>query len=221
MATHVLTVKDLTKVFETDQGKALAVDKISFQLSGDELFTMLGPSGCGKTTTLRMVAGLETMTSGSIFFDGENYPGFSSFQRNIGMVFQSYALFLHMTVFENTAYGLRVRGMAAAEIGDKVSGILGLLGLGDLAKRYPSDLSGGQQQRVSIGRALMYDPGMLLLDEPLANLDAKLRVEMREEIRRIQKRDPPHPEEMGHHVGLCHPRSGGGDVDFLSGGGVQ
>ena len=187
MATHVLTVKDLTKVFETDQGQVLAVDNISFQLSGEELFTMLGPSGCGKTTTLRMVAGLETKTSGSIFFDGVDFSSFSSFQRNIGMVFQSYALFPHMTVFENTSYGLRVRGLAAAEIGGKVGRILDLLGLGDLAKRYPADLSGGQQQRVSIGRALVYDPGMLLLDEPLANLDAKLRVETREEIRRIQK----------------------------------
>ena len=187
MATHVLAVKDLTKVFETDQGQVLAVDDISFQLSDDELFTLLGPSGCGKTTTLRMVAGLETMTSGSVFFDGQDYSEFSSFQRNIGMVFQSYALFPHLTVFENTAYGLRVRGMAADQIGDKVGRILRLLGLADLAKRYPADLSGGQQQRVSIGRALVYDPGMLLLDEPLANLDAKLRVEMREEIRRIQK----------------------------------
>ena len=187
MATHVLTVKDLTKVFETDQGQVLAVDNISFQLSGEELFTMLGPSGCGKTTTLRMVAGLETKTSGSIFFDGVDFSSFSSFQRNIGMVFQSYALFPHMTVFENTSYGLRVRGLAAAEIGGKVGRILDLLGLGDLAKRYPADLSGGQQQRVSIGRALVYDPGMLLLDEPLANLDAKLRVELREEIRRVQK----------------------------------
>ena len=187
MAAHVLEVKDLTKVFETEHGQVLAVDNISFQLSGDELFTMLGPSGCGKTTTLRMVAGLETMTSGNISFDGEDYSEFSSFQRNIGMVFQSYALFPHMTVFENTAYGLRVRGMAGSEIGAKVGRILDLLGLGDLAKRYPTDLSGGQQQRVSIGRALVYDPGMLLLDEPLANLDAKLRVEMREEIRRIQK----------------------------------
>ncbi len=187
MAAHVLAVKELRKVFDTDQGQVLAVDDISFELSGDELFTMLGPSGCGKTTTLRMVAGLETATAGSIFFDGEDFSGFSSFQRNIGMVFQSYALFPHMTVFENTAYGLRVRGMAAAEVGGKVGSILDLLGLGDLAKRYPADLSGGQQQRVSIGRALVYDPGMLLLDEPLANLDAKLRVEMREEIRRIQK----------------------------------
>jgi iron(III) transport system ATP-binding protein len=184
---HVLSVNNLTKIFETDQGEVLAVDRVSFELSGDEFFTMLGPSGCGKTTTLRMISGLEAMTSGSIFFDGQDFSGFSSFQRNIGMVFQSYALFPHMTVFENTAYGLRVRGMAAAELDGKIGRILDLLGLGDLAKRYPADLSGGQQQRVSIGRALVYDPGMLLLDEPLANLDAKLRVEMREEIRRIQK----------------------------------
>jgi iron(III) transport system ATP-binding protein len=187
MPTHVLTVKDLTKVFETDQGQVLAVDKINFQLSGDEFFTMLGPSGCGKTTTLRMIAGLETSTSGTILFDGEDFTRFSAFRRNIGMVFQSYALFPHMTLFDNAAYGLRIRGLDNDTIRKKVVEILHLLGLDDLASRYPADLSGGQQQRVSIARALVYDPGMLLLDEPLANLDAKLRVDMREEIRRIQK----------------------------------
>ena len=187
MAKHVLSVKDLTKIFKTDQGSVLAVDRVNFQISGDEFFTMLGPSGCGKTTTLRMISGLESITSGSVFFDGRDYTSYSSFQRNIGMVFQSYALFPHMTVFENTAYGLRVRAVPEARIREKVQPILDLLGLEEFAGRYPADLSGGQQQRVSIARALIYDPGMLLLDEPLANLDAKLRVEMREEIRRIQK----------------------------------
>jgi iron(III) transport system ATP-binding protein len=187
LASHVLTVKDLTKVFATESGPITAVDRINFELSGDEFFTMLGPSGCGKTTTLRMVAGLEAITSGTITFDGENFTRFSPSDRNIGMVFQSYALFPHLTVFDNAAYGLRTRGVPAGGVKRKVDEILGLLGLRDLASRYPADLSGGQQQRVSIARALVYDPGMLLLDEPLANLDAKLRVEMREEIRRIQK----------------------------------
>ena len=187
MPGHVLTLQGLTKVFSTDQGPITAVDQVNFEVRGDEFFTMLGPSGCGKTTTLRMIAGLETSTAGKILFDDEDFTRFSAFRRNIGMVFQSYALFPHMTLFENAAYGLRIRGLDNDQIKKKVTEILALLGLGDLAKRFPADLSGGQQQRVSIARALIYEPGMLLLDEPLANLDAKLRVEMREEIRRIQK----------------------------------
>ena len=187
MPDHILTADGLTKVFDTDRGQVLAVDAVSFEISGNEFFTMLGPSGCGKTTTLRLIAGLETLSAGRILFDGEDFARFVHLERNIGMVFQSYALFPHLSVFENVAYGLRLRGLASAEIDAKAGHIIGLLGLGDLATRYPADLSGGQQQRVSIGRALVYDPGMLLLDEPLANLDAKLRVEMREEIRRIQK----------------------------------
>lgn len=187
MVEHVLTLNDVTKVFSTDDGPILAVDSVNFQLSGDDFFTMLGPSGCGKTTTLRMIAGLESVTSGSVSFDGHDFSRFSAFRRNIGMVFQSYALFPHMTLFENAAYGLRIRNLPERAVAQKVTEILDLLGLADLRNRYPADLSGGQQQRVSIARALVYDPGMLLLDEPLANLDAKLRVEMREEIRRIQK----------------------------------
>jgi iron(III) transport system ATP-binding protein len=164
-----------------------AVDNVNLRLEGSEFFTMLGPSGCGKTTTLRMIAGLETPTSGSIMFDGRDLARSSAFSRNIGMVFQSYALFPHMTLFENVAYGLRVRKMAQAQVKERVERTIALLGLSGMATRYPADLSGGQQQRVSIARALVYEPSMLLLDEPLANLDAKLRVEMREEIRRLQK----------------------------------
>jgi iron(III) transport system ATP-binding protein len=187
MPDHRLTLNDLSKVFDTDKGQVLAVDAVSFEISSNEFFTMLGPSGCGKTTTLRLIAGLETMTGGQILFDGQNFGQVSHLERNIGMVFQSYALFPHMTVFENTAYGLRVRSVGKAEVTGKVGKALELLGLQALAERYPADLSGGQQQRVAIARALVYDPIMLLLDEPLANLDAKLRVEMREEIRRVQK----------------------------------
>lgn len=185
--SHNLQIQHLCKVFETDQGPVRAVDSVNLDIHGDEFFTMLGPSGCGKTTTLRMVAGLETITSGSIEFDGQDFTNFSTFQRSIGMVFQSYALFPHLTVFENIAYGLRVRKIPENQIKEKVSRILGLLELSGLGDRHPPDLSGGQQQRVSIARALVYEPGMLLLDEPLANLDAKLRVQMREEIRRVQK----------------------------------
>jgi ABC-type Fe3+/spermidine/putrescine transport system ATPase subunit len=187
MKSHVLSVRELTKEFKTAEGPIRAVDGVSFEILGDEFFTMLGPSGCGKTTTLRMIAGLEAVTSGAIAFDGRDLARVSASDRGIGMVFQSYALFPHLSVFENAAYGLRTRGIANDALTPKVQHILSLLGLDSLASRYPSDLSGGQQQRVSIARALAYDPDMLLLDEPLANLDAKLRVEMREEIRRIQK----------------------------------
>ncbi len=172
MPDHVLTLQGLTKVFSTDRGPITAVDKVDFDVRGDEFFTMLGPSGCGKTTTLRMIAGLETSTAGKILFNDEDFTRFSAFRRNIGMVFQSYALFPHMTLFENAAYGLRIRGLDNDLIKKKVAEILALLGLDELAERYPADLSGGQQQRVSIARALVYEPGMLLLDEPLANLEA-------------------------------------------------
>jgi iron(III) transport system ATP-binding protein len=180
-------VQELTKVFETDEGPVTAVENVNFEIEGDTFFTMLGPSGCGKTTTLRMIAGLETVSSGRILANGEDFRRMNAFERNIGMVFQSYALFPHMTVFENAAYGLRLRGADQATVSRQVEKVLKMLRLDGLAHRHPSDLSGGQQQRVSIARALVYEPGMLLLDEPLANLDAKLRVEMRDEIRRLQK----------------------------------
>jgi iron(III) transport system ATP-binding protein len=180
-------VERLTKVFSTDEGEVTAVDDVSFAIEGETFFTMLGPSGCGKTTTLRMIAGLEAVTSGRIERDGADFRRMNAFERNIGMVFQSYALFPHLTVFENAAYGLRLRRAREADVKAAVTRVLSMLRLDGLAHRYPADLSGGQQQRVSIARALVYEPGMLLLDEPLANLDAKLRVEMREEIRRLQK----------------------------------
>jgi iron(III) transport system ATP-binding protein len=186
-APALFSVRDLTKVFQTAEGPSTAVKDVNFDIAGNTFFTMLGPSGCGKTTTLRMIAGLETITSGQILFNGEDFRRKNAFERNIGMVFQSYALFPHMTVFENAAYGLRLRGADEATIKQRVTETLAMLRLDGLAQRYPADLSGGQQQRVSIGRALVYHPGMLLLDEPLANLDAKLRVEMRDEIRRLQR----------------------------------
>jgi iron(III) transport system ATP-binding protein len=182
-----LHVRSLTKTFETAEGPITAVQDVNLEVHGDEFFSLLGPSGCGKTTTLRMIAGLETTTKGDILFNGRNLAGLAPAQRNLGMVFQSYALFPHLTVFENAAYGLRIRQAKGSKLKQRVDELLSILGLDGLANRYPADLSGGQQQRVSIARALAYEPDMFLLDEPLANLDAKLRVQMREEIRRIQK----------------------------------
>jgi ABC-type Fe3+/spermidine/putrescine transport system ATPase subunit len=183
-----LVIRNLFKRFDTDTGSLTAVEDVSFEVGSGEFFTMLGPSGCGKTTTLRMIAGLEVVTEGSISFAGRDYTVVPARQRNIGMVFQSYALFPHLSVFENIAYGLRVRRLGEAETRRRVTEVLELLQLTPLTDRLPGQLSGGQQQRVSIARALVYQPGLLLLDEPLANLDAKLRVQMREEIRQLQRR---------------------------------
>ncbi|MCC6470153.1 MAG: ABC transporter ATP-binding protein [Alphaproteobacteria bacterium] len=183
----MLSVRELTKTFGAPPDRLVAVDRVSLDVNDGEFFTMLGPSGCGKTTTLRMIAGLEQATSGSIMFDGQDYTRVPPQRRNIGMVFQSYALFPHLSVFENVAYGLRPRGVAREEIASRTDEVLRALQLDRYRDRLPATLSGGQQQRVSIARALVYRPSMLLLDEPLANLDAKLRVQMREEIRRIQR----------------------------------
>jgi len=188
MAPAALSVRNLTKRFTTGDAAVTAVDDVSFDVNGGEFFTMVGASGCGKTTTLRMIAGLEEPTSGTITVDGQDFIGVPPRHRNIGMVFQSYALFPHMTIFENVAYGLRLRGTPRAQIEQRVAATLALLQLESHAQRHPAGLSGGQQQRVSIARALVYEPRMLLLDEPLANLDAKLRVLMREELRALQRR---------------------------------
>jgi iron(III) transport system ATP-binding protein len=182
-----LTVRNLTKAYPTNGADLTVVSDVNFDVAGGEFFTMLGPSGCGKTTTLRMIAGLETVTAGSVSIDGRDTTMVPARQRNIGMVFQSYALFPHLTIYENVAYGLRIRRLPETEIASKVSECLDLLALTPLAQRLPGQLSGGQQQRVSIARALVYRPPVLLLDEPLANLDAKLRVQMRDEIRRVQR----------------------------------
>lgn len=180
--------KDVEKTFAGKQ-TVKALKKVTFKIEPGELFCLLGPSGCGKTTLLRCTAGLESLTDGNIFYDDKNVTAIPPFRRNIGMVFQSFALYPHMSVFENVAYGLRVRGLDNKAIKQKVTDIMELVGLPDVLIRNPSPtaLSGGQQQRVAIARALVYDPEILLLDEPLANLDAKLRRYMRAEIRRIQK----------------------------------
>ncbi len=182
-----LSIRNLSKIFRGRQDQVQALDDLSLDIREGELFTFLGPSGCGKTTTLRCIAGFEKPTSGAIDFLGRDFTSIPPFRRNIGMVFQSYALFPHLSIFENVAYGLRIRKLSRREIEERVNRIIALVGLEATQKRKPSELSGGQQQRIALARALVYDPQLLLLDEPLSNLDAKLRVFMREEIRRIQQ----------------------------------
>ena len=170
----------------------VAVDNIDLDIPEGRLVTLLGPSGCGKTTSLRMIAGLEHPTRGTIHIGGETVFDLNTDvppeRRQIGMVFQSYAVWPHMTVFENVAYPLRIRRLRKTEIRNRTTSALELVHLDGLAKRYPAQLSGGQQQRIALARALVYEPRILLLDEPLSNLDAKLRDEMRVEIRDLQRR---------------------------------
>jgi ABC-type Fe3+/spermidine/putrescine transport system ATPase subunit len=179
-----IELKNLTKRF----GEVTAADKINLTIQDGEFFTLLGPSGCGKTTTMRIIAGLEFPTEGHVFFDGTDVTQLPSYERNTGMVFQNYALWPHMKVFENVAYGLKVRKIPTNEIEERVKDALNQVKLGGMEDRFPTQLSGGQQQRVALARVLVINPAVLLLDEPLSNLDAKLRVQMREEIKALQKR---------------------------------
>lgn len=166
-------------------GKATAVDALNLGIRKGELITLLGPSGCGKTTTMRAIAGLLTPKSGTIRIDGRDVTKVPPSKREVGLVFQSYALFPHLSVFENVAFGLRLR--RESDLERKVMAGLETVGLADFAKRHPADLSGGQQQRVSLARSLVMQPKVLLLDEPLSNLDARLRLDMRTELQRVQK----------------------------------
>ncbi|SLN68241.1 ABC transporter ATP-binding protein [Roseisalinus antarcticus] len=169
-------------------GDALAVDDLTLTAADGQFVSLLGPSGCGKSTTLKCIAGFEEITSGTIAFDGRDISGDLPEDRDIGMVFQSYALFPHMTVRGNLAFGLEMRRVGRAEMARRVDAALEMVQLVPYADRYPSELSGGQQQRVALVRALVIEPKILLLDEPLANLDAKLRDEMRTFIRDLQQR---------------------------------
>jgi len=164
-----------------------AVRQISFIVPAGSFTSILGPSGCGKTTTLRLIAGFSSPDEGQVFLDNENIDDLPPWQRNLGVVFQNYALFPFMNVQDNVAFGLRRRKLHNTEISNRVKKALDLVGLPDLEKRYPRQLSGGQQQRVALARALVIQPKVLLLDEPLSNLDAKLRSEMRFELKRIQR----------------------------------
>ncbi len=185
-----LRIQNLYKSF----GQVAAVNRINLEISEGEFFTLLGSSGCGKTTTLRMVGGLEKPDSGEIHLGGQCLvsPAKSLFikpeKRNMGMVFQSYALWPHMTVFENVVYPLKLRGIKGRDAERKVADVLGLVGLAGLEERQAPALSGGQQQRVALARALVFSPKVLLLDEPLSNLDAQLREEMRRELKLLQQR---------------------------------
>ena len=183
-----LSLVELTKTFSNTASEVTAVDHINLDIHPGEFITLLGPSGCGKTTTLRMIAGFEDATSGQVMLDGENMVVVPPNKRPMSMVFQSYALFPHLSVRENVAYGLHLRKKSAAEIKEEVDIALAAMNLTAMADRAPSQLSGGQQQRVALARAMVVRPKVLLFDEPLSNLDAKLRVKMRVEIRRMQKR---------------------------------
>jgi ABC-type Fe3+/spermidine/putrescine transport system ATPase subunit len=168
-------------------GTMTAVDRVSLHVPEGQFTTLLGPSGCGKTTTLRMIAGFYPPDNGDVFIGGTRVNDLPPYRRQTAMVFQEYALFPHMTVFENVAYGLRMRGVASSEVRRRVAAALALVGLSGVEGKFPARLSGGQQQRVALARALIVEPEVLLLDEPLSNLDAKLRVRVRTEIRLLQQ----------------------------------
>jgi ABC-type Fe3+/spermidine/putrescine transport system ATPase subunit len=178
-----ISVTNLTKRF----GPLAVVSEVSLSIEEGELFTLLGPSGCGKTTLLRLIAGFYAPDGGEIRFDDRVVNAVPPHERGIGMVFQNYALWPHMSVSENVSYGLKLRKVSSSEIAERVRGVLHKVGLTGLGDRYPGQLSGGQQQRVALARALVLNPQILLLDEPLSNLDAKIRVQVRAEIRKLQK----------------------------------
>ena len=187
-APATVLLQRLSKHFKSPEGSIVkAVDDITLELSGGSFVTLLGPSGCGKTTTLRMIAGFERPTSGRILLDDKDIARLTPDKRGMGMVFQSYALFPHLSVHDNVAFGVHLRGKRGQELESTIDDALGLVNLHGLGQRKISELSGGQQQRVALARAMAIEPRVLLFDEPLSNLDAKLRVSLRSEIRRIQQ----------------------------------
>ena len=181
---RAISLEDVSKLW----GATRAVDRVSFEAEARALVVLLGPSGCGKSTTLRLIAGLETLDEGRILIDGKDVTSLPPSARRIAMVFQSYALFPHLSVAENILFGLRVRGVPKAEARARLARTADLLGLAGLLERKPSQLSGGQQQRTALGRAIIADQPVCLMDEPLSNLDAQLRQEMRHEIRSLQQK---------------------------------
>jgi len=179
-----LEVSGMTKHYSPQ----VTIGPISFEVRAGEFFSLLGPSGCGKTTTLRCIAGFEAVNAGSIRLRGERLDDKPPHRRDVGLVFQNYALFPHLTVFDNVAFGLRLRRVAKPEIAERVGRILRLVDLSPLGQRFPGQLSGGQQQRVAIARSLVLEPQILMFDEPLSNLDFKLRIQMRDELKSLQRR---------------------------------
>ena len=183
-----IRLEHISKTFQHRvKGEVSAVSDVSLEIQPCEFLTLLGPSGCGKTTTLRMIAGFERPDRGRIYIGAEDVTDLMANERNIGFVFQNYALFPHLSVYENVAYGLRVKGMEKADLDRAVMEVLTLVGLKGYERQFPHQLSGGEQQRVALARAVVIKPRVLLFDEPLSNLDAKLRVHMRSEIRRLQQ----------------------------------
>jgi spermidine/putrescine transport system ATP-binding protein len=179
----MIEIREVTKCF----GTFTAVDGVSLDVAAGEFLTLLGPSGCGKTTLLRMLSGFETPTRGALRIDGEDVTHLAPYRRNVNQVFQSYALFPHLTVAENIAFGLRMQKVPAAEIERRVGEVIDLVALGGFSARRPHELSGGQRQRVALARAIVPQPKVLLLDEPLSALDAKLRQQMQLELKRLQR----------------------------------
>ena len=182
--SNAVIIKDAVKKY----GDFIALKGVSLDIKEGEFFTLLGPSGCGKTTLLRMIAGFNSIEGGEFYFGDRLINAVPAHKRDIGMVFQNYAIFPHLTVEENVAYGLKARKVPKAEIGPRVQEALELVQIAHLAKRKPNELSGGQQQRVALARAFVIEPSVLLMDEPLSNLDAKLRVQMRTVIKKLQRK---------------------------------
>ena len=183
-----MVLEGVTKIFRGEDGQTVrAVERVTLAVEDGELLVLVGPSGCGKTTMLRLIAGLETPDEGTVSLDGKVVNGLEPKDRDVAMVFQSHALFPHLTAFENLAFGLRLRGVARIEITRRVSETAELLGVVNCLKRKPAELSGGERQRVALGRALVRGPQVLLLDEPLSNLDAPLRRELRRELVRLHR----------------------------------
>jgi iron(III) transport system ATP-binding protein len=216
-------VEGITKIFSEGGG----IRDFSCDIREGEFFAFLGPSGCGKTTTLRVLAGLETPDAGSIYFGDVDVTNFPPEKRNAAMVFQSYALFPHMNVFENVAFGLRARKMPKAQIGPRVVEALELVQLSEMSKRRVTELSGGQQQRVALARSLAVHPGLLLMDEPLSNLDAELRYSTRQQLAELQEKigftaiyvthDQEEALELAHRIailkdGTCHQVGTPGEI---------
>ena len=187
-----IQINNVTKAY----GGNIVIQRLSAEIKPGEFFTLLGPSGCGKTTLLRMIIGFNSIEDGEILVDGKVINSIPTNRRNMGMVFQNYAVFPHMSVRDNVAYGLKTRRVPKSERYKQVDEILKMVKIDRYADRMPAQLSGGQQQRVALARAIVIHPEVLLMDEPLSNLDAKLRVEMRNVIKNIQNRN---------HNGLCYP----------------